>query len=152
MGFWGRIASWAWLSDQAEVRVSLAVLRGFLSSPSFPHLWHAKRPTVQERIRSLPEVRRRVPDLPFLGDFGESTRNQVGKLLEHYQTEEKDRATEHYKSLIQHDEAKLRTFVKNRADMQLDWEKEPPPPDQVRLSNKPSLGFRRATCSSSFAG
>eukprot|EP00439_Symbiodinium_sp_Y106_P042915 s6023_g5.t1 len=89
-----RIASWTWLSDQAEVR-------------------------------------RRVPDLPFLGDFGESTRNQVGKLLEHYQTEEKDRATEHYKSLIQHDEAKLRTFVKNRADMQLDWEKEPPPPDQV---------------------
>ncbi|CAE7249901.1 unnamed protein product [Symbiodinium sp. CCMP2592] len=79
--------------------------------------------TAQKVVKSLPRARRFVPDLPWVSsDFNELASFVDRRLLE-CQDQEAKAIRARWKELLRDDSGKQRTFVKTRADAQLEFEK-----------------------------
>ncbi|CAE7314703.1 OTUD4 [Symbiodinium sp. CCMP2592] len=104
--------------------------------------------TAQKVVRSLPRARRLVPDLPWVrdSDFRDLGTFVDNRLLE-CQSQEAQAIRDQWKTLLREDTGRQRTFVKSRAEAQLEFEKRPPDADAAASAGPvhPSVVVREQT-------
>ena len=90
------------------------------------------QPLSKRVLRSLPRLRALGADLPFINEGDElSLIASANSQLQHFERQEQQAIKEEWSRRLKTDEATLRSFIKNRAESQLEWDEAYPSADAV---------------------